>query len=144
MKTKVIVVLTVLAVCSSVFAQNPVEKVDRRSVLIEKEVYEAVNAWMKQERIHRDSTNPMKPDYLRIAAYGDSIRQVIEGEFIDEVKPDFPQGVTFKSAISGRVFETDGVTPIAGIPVRVFNTSWSQQGWIETDGQGRYLIGNLS
>ena len=51
--------------------------------------------------------------------------------------------VTYDSAVRGRVFESDGVTPISGTPVRIYNTSWQQAGWDQTDGEGHFFVGNL-
>ena len=148
MKSKILVYSAVcsaiLLATTSILAQESVNTVDRRTVRIEKAVSQAVQAWIKREHITRDSTQPEKSDFRRIAAYQDSMRSVIENAFAEEQFPVLTSGVTFKSAISGRVFETDGVTPISNVPVRVYNTLWQQEGWIETDGQGKYLVGNLS
>jgi hypothetical protein len=109
---------------------------------IEKAVYDSVQKWIQQGR-----SNPVKealqPSTRRRFVFEDSIRTVLQNIFLSGESRNSNGPTPYISAISGRVFESDGSTPVSGTPVRIYNTSWQQAGWDETDENGNFLVGNL-
>lgn len=52
--------------------------------------------------------------------------------------------LSYTSAISGHVYESDGVTPIYNTVVRIYDLDWNQVGYIDyTDQNGYYIVKNL-
>lgn len=161
MKFKIILTILILTITSGMVAQDHQKRVDptreqvlpsspsqtseeytRTDFLFEKAVHDSIQKWFERGRFNQLQSS-LQPNYLRRIILEDSIRTILRNYMIKKENIGLKTSQSYTSAISGRVLESDGVTPVSGTPVRIYYTDWSYAGWIDTDQNGYYLVGNL-